>query len=145
MENGLERLQALALFWVPQDDPLVTPAARENLTVGRKGDRPDLTAAIFSNVREHITVVYASPPLDLRLSPGDRGQHATLRKDGSPMSGESPLALAVCDAPQPYCSVIRPTDELPRISWVELDAGDNRAAIFSNVRFIVNFSTPLPR
>ena len=52
--NGLERLQALALFWVPQDDPLVTPAARENLTVGRKGDRPDLTAAIFSNVREHI-------------------------------------------------------------------------------------------
>ena len=54
LENGLERLQALALFWVPQDDPLVTPAARENLTVGRKGDRPDLTAAIFSNVREHI-------------------------------------------------------------------------------------------
>ena len=46
--NGLERLQALALVGVPQDDPLVTPAARENLTVGRKGDRPDLTAAIFS-------------------------------------------------------------------------------------------------
>ena len=54
LENGLERLQALALFWVPQDDPAVMPAARENLTVGRKGDRPDLTAAIFSNVREHI-------------------------------------------------------------------------------------------
>ena len=58
--------------------PLVTPAARENLTVGRKGDRPGLTAAIFSNVREHITVVYASPPLDLRLdlrlSPGDRAE-----------------------------------------------------------------------
>ena len=114
--NGLERLQALALFWVPQDDPLVTPAARENLTVGRKGDRPDLTVAIFSNVREHTS-----------------------------MSGESPLALAVCDAPQPYCSVIRPTDELPRISWVELDAGDATAAIFSDVRFLVNFSTPLPR
>ena len=60
--------------------PLVTPAARENLTVGRKGDRPGLTAAIFSNVREHITVVYASPPLDLRLSPGDRGKIATFRK-----------------------------------------------------------------
>ena len=57
--------------------PLVTPAARENLTVGRKGDRPGLTAAIFSNVREHITVVYASPPLDLRLSPGDRGRNAS--------------------------------------------------------------------
>ena len=92
MENGLERLQALALFWVPQDDPLVLPAARENLTVGRKGDRPDVTAAIFSNVREHITVVYASPPLDLRLSPGEGGRHATLRKGGSPTSGESPLA-----------------------------------------------------
>ena len=52
---------------------------------------------------------------------------------GSPMSGESPLALAVCDAPQPYCVVIRPTDELPRIPWVELDAADARAAIFSNV------------
>ena len=125
--------------------PLVTPAARENLTVGRKGDRPGLTAAIFSNVREHITVVYASPPLDLRLSPGDRGGDATLRKGGSPMSGESPLALAVCDAPQPHCFVIRPTDELPRISWVELDAGDATAAIFSDVRFLVNFSTPLPR
>ena len=61
------------------------------------------------------------------------------------MSGESPLALAVCDAPQPYCVVIRPTDELPRISWVELDAGDTIAAIFSNVRLLVNFSTPLPR
>ena len=68
LENGLERLQALALVGVPQDDPLVTPAARENLTVGRKGDRPDLTAAIFSNVREHITVVYASAPVNLRLS-----------------------------------------------------------------------------
>ena len=49
---ALERLQSLAIFWVPQNDLAVTPAARENLTVGRKGDRPDLTAAIFSNVRE---------------------------------------------------------------------------------------------
>ena len=75
----------------------------------------------------YVVVVYASPPLNLRLSPGDRGGNATLRKGGSPMSGESPLALAVCDAPQPYCVVIRPTDELPRISWVELDAGDTIA------------------
>ena len=43
---------------------------------------------------------------------------------GSPMSGESPLALAVCDAPQLDCFAQRPTDELPRIPWVELDAGD---------------------
>jgi hypothetical protein len=40
----------------------------------------------------HVTAVYASPPLNLRLSPGEGGRHATLRKGGSPMSGESPLA-----------------------------------------------------
>ena len=40
----------------------------------------------------YVTAVYASPPLNLRLSPGDRGGNATLRKGGSPMSGESPLA-----------------------------------------------------
>ena len=62
LENGLERLQALALFWVPQDDPLVVPAARENLTVGRKGDRPDATAAIFSNVSFTGTTLRLSPP-----------------------------------------------------------------------------------
>jgi hypothetical protein len=36
---ALERLQALALVWVPQNDPVVTPAARENLAVERKVDR----------------------------------------------------------------------------------------------------------
>ena len=71
-----------------------------------------------------VILVYASPPLNLRLSPGDRGGDATLRKGGSPMSGESPLALAVCDAPQLDCFAQRPSDELPRIPWVELDAGD---------------------
>ena len=73
----------------------------------------------------------------LRLSPAERGVGVgktvtltVLPTDdeqglaGSPMSGESPLALAVCDAPQLDCSVIRPTNELPRIPWVELDAGD---------------------
>ena len=73
-------IEAKETYYMKQMRPLVTPAARENLTVGRKGDRPGLTAAIFSNVREHITVVYASPPLDLRLSPGDRGKIATFRK-----------------------------------------------------------------
>jgi hypothetical protein len=43
----------------------------------------------------YVTVVYASPPLNLRLSPGDRGTHATLRKGGSPMSIESLEAFAV--------------------------------------------------
>ena len=61
------------------------------------------------------------------------------------MSGESPLALAACDAPHLDGAVPRPSDELPRIHWVELDAGDGIAAIVSNVRFLVNFSTPLPR
>jgi len=76
LENGLERLQALALFWVPQDDPLVLAAARENLTVGRKGDRHDPTAAIFSIVREHIcNGRLRLSPLNLRLSPGERGRH----------------------------------------------------------------------
>ena len=51
---ALERLQALALFWVPQNDHPVLPAARENLAVERKVDREDKIAAIFSNVREHI-------------------------------------------------------------------------------------------
>jgi hypothetical protein len=51
---ALQLRQALALFWVPQNDLLVTPAAREKLAVKTPGDRPDPTAAIFSNVREHI-------------------------------------------------------------------------------------------
>ncbi len=59
------------------------------------------------------------------------------------MSGESPLALAVSDAPQLDCFVIRPTDDLPRIPWVELDAEDARAAIFSNVSELLYASPPL--
>ena len=60
-------------FLGPKDDPLVLPAARENLTVGRKGDRPDPIAAIFSNVREHIcNCRLRLSPMNLRLSPGDR-------------------------------------------------------------------------
>ena len=73
----------------------------------------------------------------LRLSPAERGVGVVktvtitvLPADdeqglaGSPMSGQSPLALAVSDAPQLDCVVIRPTNQLPRIPWVELDAGD---------------------
>ena len=74
---ALERLQALALFWVPQDDLVVIPDARENLAVGRNGDRPDPIAAIFSNVREHIcNGRLRLSPLDLR----HRGKIATFRK-----------------------------------------------------------------
>ncbi len=44
----------------------------------------------------YVTVVYASPPLNLRLSPGDRGRNATLRKGGSPMSGGDSQLFAKC-------------------------------------------------
>ena len=71
---ALERLQALALVWVPQNDLVVTPAAREKPAVQTPGDRLDKFAAIFSNVREHICNGR------LRLSPGDRGKIATFRK-----------------------------------------------------------------
>ncbi len=61
------------------------------------------------------------------------------------MSGESLEAFAAINVPHFECVVIRRTDELRCIPWVELDACDTKAAIFSNVRFLVNFPTPLPR
>ena len=92
---ALERLQALALVWVPQHDLVVNPAAREKLAVKTPGDGEDRGAAIFSNVREHIC------NSRLRLSPGDRsegvdvrGQHATLRKKQPPVAIERLQALA---------------------------------------------------
>jgi hypothetical protein len=41
--------------------------------------------------------------------------------------------LAVCHAPQFDGVVPRPSDELPRICRVELEAGDGTAAIFSQM------------
>jgi hypothetical protein len=52
---------------------------------------------------------------------------------GSPMSGESLLALAVCHAPHFDGLVPRPSDELARIRRVELETGDRTAAIFSQM------------
>ena len=68
---ALQLRQELALFWVPQDDLAVTPAARKNLAVGRPGDCPDQIAAIFSNVREHICNgrLRLSPPKSTPLPP----------------------------------------------------------------------------
>jgi hypothetical protein len=60
------------------------------------------------------------------------------------MSGESLLELAVCHAPHFEGLVPRPGDELPRIRRIELEAGDEVAAIFSNVSFTCYFNTPLP-
>ena len=65
------------------------------------------------------------------------------------MSPESLLALAVLYAPDFDSFVPRPRDELPRIRRVELEAGEDPAAIFSNIddkcQFPCKCSTPLPR
>jgi len=156
LENGLERLQALALVGVPQEDPLVTPAARENLTVGRKGHRPDLTAAIFSNVREHICngrlrlCPRESTPLPVKVR--SRGRLATFRKMQSPVALELLELLATVNIPQPDRLVVRPTDKQGGIRRIETDAIYSTAAIFSNVSFTGTTlrlsppeSTPLPR
>ena len=139
---ALERLQALALVWVPQNDLVVTPAARENLAVERKGDRPDPITAIFSNVREHIcNGRLRLSPLNLRLSPGERGRAATFRKMQSPVALERLQALA-CDRvpelerPVPARTGDQPVNR-PRHSK------DHIAAILLTCQF--NCSTSLPR
>ena len=104
-------------------------------------------------------VVYASPPLNLRLSPGDRsegvvvrGQHATLRKKQPPVALELLEHLATVNIPQPDRLVVRPTDKQGGIRRIETDAIYRTAAIFSNVSFTGTTlrlsppeSTPLPR
>ena len=61
------------------------------------------------------------------------------------MALERLQALATTNIPQADRLVIRRTDEKLRIRGAELDAIDALAAIFPNDRFLVNFSTPLPR
>ena len=68
---ALERLQALALFWVPQDDPAVIPAARENLAVERKGDRPD-KIAVALELLELLATVNIPQPDRLVARPTDK-------------------------------------------------------------------------
>ena len=63
----------------------------------------------------------------------------------SPVALELLELLATTNIPQADRLVIRRTDEKLRIRGAELDAGDTIAAIFPNARFLVNFSTPLPR
>ena len=70
---------------------------------------------------------------------------ATFRKIRLPVSLELHELLATVNIPQADRLVIRPTDELPRIGRVEMDATDLTAAIVSNVSFTGNCSTPLPR
>ena len=149
---ALQLRQALALCWVPQDDLPVIPAARKNLAVGRPGDCPDIIAAIFSNVREHVgkgntyvMVVYASPPVSGGGVEPPHAKLATFRKMRLPVALELLELLATVNIPQADRLVTRPTDELRWIRRVEMDAIDRRAAIVSNVSFTGNCSTPLPR
>jgi len=131
----LERLQALALFWVPQNDLVVIPAAREKPAVKTPGDRPDPIAAIFSNVREHICNGR------LRLSPGERGSFATFRKMQSHVSLERLQALACARVPELQRPVPARTGDQPVNR--PRHSKDNIAAIFLTCQF--NCSTTLPR
>ena len=70
---------------------------------------------------------------------------ATFRTMRSPVALELHELLATVNIPQADRLVIRPTDKLPRIGRVEMDAKDPIAAIVSNVSFTGNCSTPLPR
>jgi hypothetical protein len=149
---ALELLDLLARAHIPQPNAVVVRPTDELPRIRRVELKAgDAFAAIFSNVRFTDTA--------LRLSPAERGEGvgktvtvtvdraelATFRKMWSPVALELLDLLARAHIPQPNAVVPRPSDELPRIRWVELDAGDAIAAIFSNVRFTDNCSTPLPR
>ena len=85
-----------------------------------------------------ITVVYASPPLSGGGVEPPNAKLATFRKIRLPVSLELHELLATVNIPQADRLVIRPTDELPRIRRVEMDATDRTAAIVSNVSFTGN-------
>jgi hypothetical protein len=90
-------------------------------------------------------VVYASPPLSGGGVEPPNAKLATFRKMRLPVALELLELLATVNIPQADRLVGRPTDELPRIRRVEIDAKDRTAAIVSNVSFTGNCSTPLPR
>jgi len=117
----------------------------------KKLARIDRITAFFL-VREHVCkgntyvmVVYASPPLSGGGVEPPNAKLATFRKMRLPVALELLELLATVNIPQADRPVIRRTDEQLRIRGAELDAVDITAAIFSNVRFLVNFSTSLPR
>ena len=89
-------------------------------------------------------VVYASPPLSGGGVEPPHVKLATFRKIRLPVALELLELLATVNIPQADRLVIRRTDEQLRIRGAELDATDVIAAIFSNVRFLVDCSTPLP-
>ena len=92
---AFQRRQARAQFHVPDLEGLVPGCRHDGLTVGRKNARRNRITVIFE--MSGNTFVRSStplPPLNLRLSPGDRGQHATLRKKQPPVALERLQALA---------------------------------------------------
>ena len=93
----------------------------------------------------YVVVVYASPPLSGGGVVPTHAKLATFRKMRLPVVPELHELLATVNIPQADRLVIRPTDKLPRIRRVEMDAIDHTAAIVSNVSFTGNCSTPLPR
>jgi hypothetical protein len=116
---AIQLRQALALFCVPEDDPPVLASAREN--VASKDQATVKTHSLpFSNKSVSLDTA-------LRLSPAEGGRGRRQNRyfittddekglGGSPMSGESLVALAVCRAPQFDGFVPRPSDELPELN-----------------------------
>ena len=76
----------------------------------------------------YVMVVYASPPRGGGVEPPN-AKLATFRKMRSPVALELLELLTTAKIPQADRLVIRPTDELPRIGRVEMDATDITAAI----------------
>ena len=60
----------------------------------------------FSQMSVLLVLLYASPPLNLRLSPGEGGQDATLGKMQSPVALELLELLARSHIPQPDAVVV---------------------------------------
>ena len=104
-----------------------------------------------------LVLLYASPPLNLRLSPGERGKIATFRKMRLPLATfrkmQSPVALELLELlasshiPQPDRPVARPTDKQGGIRRIETDAPYIIAArcTGTTLRLSPPESTPLPR
>ena len=95
---ALERLQALALFWVPQDDPLVPPAAREKLAVKTPGDRHDPTAVALERLQ--ALALFWVPQNDLVVSPAAREKLAVK----TPGDGEDRTAAIFSNVREHICN-----------------------------------------
>ena len=121
---ALELLELLATVNIPQPDRLVTRPTDDLRWIRRvEPDGIDVIAAIVSNVSLLVT--------SLRLTPGEGGQHATLRKMQPPVALERLQALACARVPELHRLVPARTGEQPVNRPVY--AGNWAAAIFSNV------------